>query len=80
MYDLAPAAFAVPKAEILFVSSNGWDAAAATWYGMHTLWVNRAKTCFEVLDVAPTFIGNDLNAVLSVIASYTQRLEGADTI
>jgi 2-haloacid dehalogenase len=80
IYDLAPATFAVPREEILFVSSNGWDAAAATWYGMNTFWVNRAKTCFEVLDVVPTFIGNDLNAVLSVIASYTQRLEGADTI
>ena len=28
--------------EILFVSSNGWDAAAAAAYGFHTAWVNRA--------------------------------------
>ena len=28
--------------EILFVSSNCWDAIGATWYGYTTLWVNRA--------------------------------------
>jgi 2-haloacid dehalogenase len=32
----------LPAREILFVSSNGWDAIGATWFGFTTLWVNRA--------------------------------------
>ena len=27
--------------EVLFVSSNAWDALGATWFGFQTLWVNR---------------------------------------
>jgi 2-haloacid dehalogenase len=68
MYDLAPQAFGVTKSEILFVSSNGWDAAAATWYGMNTFWVNRSGLCFESLDVMPTFTDCDLNGVARVIS------------
>ena len=40
--QLGPQALGLPGAEILFVSSNGWDAIGATWYGYTTLWVNRA--------------------------------------
>jgi 2-haloacid dehalogenase len=36
------AALGLPAREILFVSSNGWDAIGATWFGYTTLWVNRA--------------------------------------
>jgi 2-haloacid dehalogenase len=67
MYDLAPQAFGVTKGEILFVSSNGWDAAAATWYGMNTFWVNRTGICFESLDVMPTFTDVDLNGLVRVV-------------
>ena len=33
---------AAPAEEVLFVSSNGWDAAGASGYGFVTAWVNRA--------------------------------------
>jgi 2-haloacid dehalogenase len=57
IYALAPKSFEVNKEEILFVSSNAWDVAAATWYGFSSFWVNRSGTPFEVLDVAPTLQG-----------------------
>ena len=41
VYDLVGAHFGCAKDEVLFVSSNGWDAAAATGYGFTTAWVNR---------------------------------------
>jgi 2-haloacid dehalogenase len=41
-YALGPQALKLPAADILFVSSNGWDAIGATWYGYTTLWVNRS--------------------------------------
>lgn len=42
VYDLVGAHFGTEPAEALFVSSNGWDAAAASGYGFDTVWVNRA--------------------------------------
>src|SRR5262249_34447959 len=41
-YAVGPEALSLPAHEILFVSSNGWDAIGATWFGFTTLWVNRA--------------------------------------
>ena len=51
-------------AQIAFVSSNSWDALAATWYGYQTLWVNRYALPFEELGTQPTRTGSTLTAVL----------------
>ncbi len=63
-YALGPQAFGLPAREILFVSSNCWDAIGATWYGYTTLWVNRAGAPLETLDTEPTRIGSSLRDVL----------------
>ena len=63
-YALGPQALRLPAREILFVSSNGWDAIGATWFGYTTLWVNRAGLPLEQLDTAPTRIGSSLRDVL----------------
>jgi 2-haloacid dehalogenase len=63
-YALGPKALGLPAAEILFVSSNGWDAIGAAWYGYATLWVNRFGLPLERLDSAPTHIGSSLRDVL----------------
>jgi 2-haloacid dehalogenase len=63
-YALGPAALGLPAASILFVSSNGWDAIGATWFGYRTLWVNRAKLPLEALDTEPTRTGSSLRDVL----------------
>ncbi|MGL6111813.1 MAG: haloacid dehalogenase type II [Rubrivivax sp.] len=63
-YALGPQALRLPAREILFVSSNGWDAIGATWFGYTTLWVNRAGLPLEQLDTEPTRIGTSLRAVL----------------
>ena len=46
-YALGPQALELPARDILFVSSNGWDAIGATWYGYTTLWVNRSQLPLE---------------------------------
>jgi 2-haloacid dehalogenase len=66
-YALGPQALDRPAREILFVSSNGWDAIGATWYGYTTLWVNRAGLPLEQLDCEPTHTGTSLRAVLDVV-------------
>ena len=61
---LPPAASHLPARQILFVSSNGWDALGATWYGYTTLWVNRAGLPLEALGTEPTRVGTSLRDVL----------------
>lgn len=64
-YALGTQAMNLPAKDILFVSSNGWDAIGATWAGYTTLWVNRAGGPLEQLDTDPTRIGTSLRDVLS---------------
>ena len=63
-YALGTEALGLPAGEVLFVSSNGWDAIGATWYGYTTLWVNRAGAPLEQLGTRPTRIGASLRDVL----------------
>ena len=53
VYDLVGARFGCARDEVLFVSSNGWDAAAAAGYGFTTVWVNRAGEPQDRLWAAP---------------------------
>jgi 2-haloacid dehalogenase len=64
-YQLGPDAFGCPASQILFVSSNGWDAAGATWFGYTTFWINRSGQPLEQLDVTPTAIGKTLDDVVT---------------
>jgi 2-haloacid dehalogenase len=51
-YQLGPEAFRAPAHELVFVSSNGWDAAGAAWFGYRAFWINRADAPRERLDAA----------------------------
>lgn len=64
-YGLVQKTIAVNKDEVLFVSSNAWDALGATWFGFTTHWVNRQGLPFETLTPQPHFSGPDLNSVLT---------------
>jgi 2-haloacid dehalogenase len=64
-YALGPEALGLPAKDILFVSSNCWDAIGATWYGYTTLWVNRQGAPLEQLSTDPTRVGASLREVLT---------------
>ena len=66
-YALGEAATGLKAQNIGFVSCNGWDALAATWYGYRTLWVNRYKLPFETLGTEPTYTASDLRGVLTLL-------------
>jgi 2-haloacid dehalogenase len=66
-YALVTQVFPVQNNEILFVSSNAWDALGAAWYGFTTLWVNRQGLPFETLGPKPSFTGANLSSVLEVL-------------
>jgi 2-haloacid dehalogenase len=64
-YALGTQALNLPAKDILFVSSNCWDAVGATWFGYSTLWVNRFGLPMEQLDTPPTRVGTSLRDVFS---------------
>ena len=66
-YQIVLDHFQLTPAEVLFVSSNAWDALGATWFGFATLWVNRQGLPPETLGPAPHFTGRDLREVLRVL-------------
>ncbi len=68
-YALGPKTLGLPAKQILFVSSNGWDALGATWFGFTTLWVNRAGAPLETLGTEPTRVGASLRDVLNFFPS-----------
>jgi 2-haloacid dehalogenase len=65
-YGLVQQTIPAEKQDILFVSSNGWDALGATWFGFTTLWVNRQHLPFETIGPKPSYTGPDLTRVLDV--------------
>jgi 2-haloacid dehalogenase len=67
VYDLVGARFGCARDEVLFVSSNGWDAASAARYGFTTLWVNRAGEPVDRLPGRPAHMARDLTGVPGMV-------------
>jgi 2-haloacid dehalogenase len=63
VYDLIGHRFNCAKDEVLFVSSNGWDAAGAAGYGFTTAWVNRAGEPMDRLPWTPQHVLSDLTDI-----------------
>ncbi len=63
VYDLVGQRFSCTPSEVLFVSSNGWDAAAATGYGFETAWVNRIGEPMDRLPWTPKHVLGDLTTI-----------------
>jgi 2-haloacid dehalogenase len=72
VYVLGPENIHVPAEEILFVSSNSWDAAGAKAYGYQVCWCNRSNTRMDHLGFAPDFIVPRLDQIVERIPNLTQ--------
>jgi 2-haloacid dehalogenase len=53
VYALATRAFGSRARDLVFVSSNAWDAAGAKGFGYQVCWCNRQRTPAEILGVKP---------------------------
>jgi 2-haloacid dehalogenase len=53
VYQMVCDRFNCDASEVLFVSSNGWDASAASKFGFQTVWVNRANEPQDQLPWVP---------------------------
>lgn len=67
VYALAETRLDLPREAILFVSSNGWDAAGAAGFGFRTLWVNRAGAPLDRLFARPHHVLPDLTRLPEVL-------------
>lgn len=67
VYDMVGARFGTDPSEVLFMSSNGWDAAGAAGYGFNTAWVNRAGDPVDRLYARPSHVIADLTAVPELV-------------
>ncbi|MDX1781015.1 MAG: haloacid dehalogenase type II [Thalassovita sp.] len=69
VYDLVGDRFGCANEEVLFVSSNGWDAGAAAGYGFTTAWVNRAGDPVDRLPAKPQHMLSDLTSIPEIARS-----------
>ena len=63
VYDLVGQEFGTARDEVLFVSANGWDVAAAGGYGFATVWVNRSGAPRDRLPWEPDHEVGDLSGL-----------------
>lgn len=63
VYEMVGARFDCAPGEVLFVSSNCWDACAAAGFGFKSVWVNRAGEPMDRLHAKPAHVLDDLSRV-----------------
>ena len=66
VYELAERRLGLTRSEILFVSSNAWDATGARHYGYRACWVNRAGSCFDELGQQPDHIVSGIDGLATL--------------
>jgi 2-haloacid dehalogenase len=78
-YSLGTRAFDAQPRELVFVSSNGWDVAGATWFGFTTFWLNRQNAPAEELGVTPHGSGEDMNDLLTFLSTLASPRRGSSS-
>ena len=67
VYELVTEKFNIEPEQVLFQSSNAWDAAGAAAFGFRVLWVNRFNQRPERLPARPDYEAKDLNHLLELL-------------
>ena len=69
VYEMVDTHFGTNPGQVLFVSSNGWDASYAAHHGFQTVWVNRSGLPMDRLPAKPQHILHDLTDIPKLAAS-----------
>ncbi len=69
VYAMVDEHFGTSPDQVLFVSSNGWDASYAARHGFQTVWVNRAGEPMDRLPVDPQHQLSDLTDIPKLAAA-----------
>ena len=67
VYQLATNFFDIQPEEVLFQTSNAWDAAGAAEFGFKVAWINRFAQPWEKLPQKPNWELSDLNGLLPLV-------------
>jgi 2-haloacid dehalogenase len=70
-YSLIESVLGVPPAQVLFVSSNPWDAAGAKAFGLNVAWIERVT--MEALALA--CVKNDLLSPLTMFKAIRTQMD-----
>jgi len=68
VYQQVTETFNLQPEQVLFQSSNAWDASGAAAFGFNVLWVNRFGQKVERLPSKPTYESKDLRMLLELLA------------
>lgn len=66
VYELVTAHYGVAAAQLIFVTSNGWDATGAAAFGMLVAWCNRTGAPAETFGPPPAWTIRDLGALAKI--------------
>lgn len=67
VYALVEKTFAVPPAEVAFVSSNCWDALGARAFGFASYWINRSGAPVDRLGFEPVAVLKSLGDLPEIL-------------
>jgi len=67
VYQLVPDTFGFTPTEVCFISTNGWDAAAAAHFGFQVVWMNRFGVAAEKLPGEPKAVIDGLDALPALV-------------
>tara|TARA_E500000178_G_C16633957_1_gene578951 strand:- start:151 stop:654 length:504 start_codon:yes stop_codon:yes gene_type:complete len=67
VYDLPIKKYGIKPDEIAFLSANTWDVSGGGNYGYYSVWVNRNKSQFDILDYKPKNEIDNLSQLLKII-------------
>ena len=67
VYDLPIKKFNIRPNEVTFLSANTWDVSGGGNYGYNSVWVNRNKSSFDLLDYRPKNEIGNLSQLLDIV-------------
>ena len=71
VYALATERYAAEPAEVVFVTSNGWDATGAAAFGLSVAWCNRLKAPHETFGAMPKWTIASLAELPAIVFAKT---------
>ena len=67
VYELPIKKYKIKSDEVTFLSANTWDVSGGGNYGYNSIWVNRNKLEFDILDYQPKNEINNLTHLLDIV-------------
>ena len=67
VYELLVKKYSIKPNEITFLSANTWDVSGGGNFGYNSIWVNRNKSQFDILDYQPKNEIGNLSQLLDIV-------------